>query len=212
VTATETQEGRRWDETKVKLLTGGDKISARFMRGDFFEFIPQFKLIIAGNHKPSLRTVDEAIRRRFHLVPFTVTIPPEERDPELKEKLRKEWPGILAWMIQGCLDWQQRDLDPPAAVRDATASYMEAEDSIATWLSECCSRHPTDWEGSTALFGSWSVWARHAGETVGSQKAFVQNLENNRGLTAKRNKSGRGFQGISITQAAAASHRYDDDA
>jgi Family of unknown function (DUF5906) len=82
VTATETQEGRPWDETKIKLLTGGDRISARFMRGDFFEFVPQFKLIIAGNHKPSLRTVDEAIRRRFHLVPFTVTIPPAERDVE----------------------------------------------------------------------------------------------------------------------------------
>jgi putative DNA primase/helicase len=93
VTASETQEGRQWDETKVKLLTGGDKISARFMRGDFFEFVPQFKLVIAGNHRPTLRTVDEAIRRRLNLIPFTVTIPPAERDPELTEKLKAEWPS-----------------------------------------------------------------------------------------------------------------------
>src|SRR5262249_34565131 len=85
VTASETQKGRRWDEAKVKTLTGGDKIAARFMRGDFFEYAPQFKLVISGNHKPSLRNVDEAIRRRFHLVPFTVTIPEQERDRDLPE-------------------------------------------------------------------------------------------------------------------------------
>ena len=85
VTATETEEGRRWAESKIKALTGGDKIAARFMRQDYFEFIPQFKLLIAGNHKPGLRSVDEAIRRRFHLVPFTVTIPPAERDETLTE-------------------------------------------------------------------------------------------------------------------------------
>jgi putative DNA primase/helicase len=203
VTASETQEGRQWDETKVKLLTGGDKISARFMRGDFFEFIPQFKLVIAGNHRPTLRTVDEAIRRRLNLIPFTVTIPPAERDPELTEKLKAEWPGILGWMIEGCLAWQRQGLNPPAAVREATASYMDAEDSVATWLSECCSRDPNAWESSTALFDSWSMWARGAGETIGSQKSFVQNLEKGRGLTPKRNRDGRGFQGVRLNPATA---------
>ena len=82
VTAVETEEGRRWAESKIKTLTGGDKIAARFMRQDFFEYTPQFKLMIAGNHKPGLRSVDEAIRRRFHLIPFTITIPPAERDLE----------------------------------------------------------------------------------------------------------------------------------
>jgi putative DNA primase/helicase len=210
VTASETQEGRQWDETKVKLLTGGDKISARFMRGDFFEFIPQFKLIICGNHKPSLRTVDEAIRRRLNLVPFMVTIPPAERDPELTEKLKAEWPGILEWMIEGCLAWQRQGLSPPAAVREATASYMDAEDSVATWLSECCTREANAWESSTTLFGSWSVWARNAGEPIGSQKSFVQNLEKGRGLTPKRNKDGRGFQGIRLNPATTAFHGYSD--
>ena len=108
VTAIETEEGRRWAESRIKALTGGDKIPARFMRQDFFEFTPQFKLVIAGNHKPGLRSVDEAIRRRFNLVPFTVTIPTEKRDKELSEKLKPEWSGILQWMIDGCLAWQKK--------------------------------------------------------------------------------------------------------
>lgn len=128
VTAVETEEGRRWAESKIKTVTGGDKITARFMRQDFFEYTPQFKLLIAGNHKPGLRSVDQAIRRRLHLIPFTITIPAGERDPKLNDKLKAEWPGILAWMIEGCLEWQQCGLAPPAAVTDATAAYLEAEE------------------------------------------------------------------------------------
>ncbi|MGI8570379.1 MAG: phage/plasmid primase, P4 family [Methylocella sp.] len=93
VTAIETEEGRRWAEAKIKALTGGDEISARFMRQDFFEFTPQFKLIVAGNHKPSLRTVDEAMKRRLHMVPFAVTIPEAERDKDLASKLKQ--PAVL---------------------------------------------------------------------------------------------------------------------
>ena len=115
VTAVETEEGRRWAESKIKTLTGGDKIAARFMRQDFFEYAPQFKLLIAGNHKPSLRTVDEAIRRRFHLIPFTVTIPPEQRDTTLGDRLKDEWPGILGWAIEGCVEWMAKGLAAPKA-------------------------------------------------------------------------------------------------
>src|SRR5690606_275286 len=103
--AQETEEGRRWAEARIKALTGGDPISARFMRQDFFTFTPQFKLMIAGNHKPGLRSVDEAIRRRFHLLPFTATIPADRRDPKLAEKLKAEGPGILAWAIEGTRHW-----------------------------------------------------------------------------------------------------------
>ena len=113
-------------------------IAARFMRQDFFDYLPQFKLMIAGNHKPGLRSVDEAIRRRFNLIPFTVTIPAEERDKDLGDKLKAEWPGILQWMIDGCVDWQERGLAPPEVVTAATAAYLEAQDSIAAWLDECC--------------------------------------------------------------------------
>jgi putative DNA primase/helicase len=113
VTAIETEEGRRWAESRIKSLTGGDKISARFMRQDFFEYTPQFKLIIAGNHKPGLKSVDEAIRRRFNLIPFTVTIPPEERDEALPEKLKAELPGIMQWMIEAAWIGRSAVCRPP---------------------------------------------------------------------------------------------------
>lgn len=99
------------------------------MRQDFFTYQPQFKLLIAGNHKPTLRGVDEALRRRFHLIPFAVTIPAPERDADLAEKLKSEWGGILAWAIEGCLQWQRIGLAPPPAVTGATAEYLDSEDS-----------------------------------------------------------------------------------
>jgi putative DNA primase/helicase len=203
VTAIETEEGRRWAESKIKALTGGDRISARFMRQDFFEFIPQFKLVIAGNHKPGLRGVDEAIRRRMNLVPFTVTIPAEERDEQLPEKLAAEWPAILNWMIQGCLEWQRNGLAQPEAVRAATEAYLDAEDSIALWLAECCESAGTfDWVSSGVLWKSWKEWAETAGENPGSQKRLTQVLRD-RGFVDKRQPgTGRaGFKDLKLRAA-----------
>lgn len=197
VTSVETEEGRRWAESKIKALTGGDKISARFMRQDFFDFTPTFKLMIAGNHKPGLRSVDEAIRRRFHLVPFVVTIPPDERDKILGDRLRAEWPGILAWMIAGCIEWQKRGLAPPEVVTRATAAYLEAEDALAAWLDEAGTRDPNAWETTTALYASWKSWADHAGEHAGTMKRFAQSLEA-RDLVPERKKHGRGFRGLKL--------------
>lgn len=197
VMAVETEEGRRWAESRIKVLTGGDKIAARFMRQDFFEFTPQFKLVIAGNHKPGLRSVDEAIRRRFHLVPFTVTIPPDERDETLTERLKEEWPGILSWMIEGCQDWLQHGLAPPEIVQAATAAYLEAEDAVTAWLEEACERDPNAWEGSSTLFASWKASAERAGEHPGTMKRLVQNLEA-RGFVSRRRMNGRGFEGLRI--------------
>lgn len=197
VTATETEEGRRWAEAKIKALTGGDKIAARFMRADFFEFVPVFKLVIAGNHKPGLRSVDEAIRRRFHLVPFAVTIPEEDRDPQLGDKLRSEWPGILQWLIDGCIDWQERGLAPPEAVTSATRAYLEAEDAFGAWLDESCELDVGAWEGTSALFASWRKWAERAGEHTSTQKRLFQNLET-RGFSPERKSAARGFRGIRI--------------
>jgi putative DNA primase/helicase len=200
VTAIETEEGHHWAESKIKALTGGDRISARFMRQDFFEFTPQFKLLIAGNHKPRLRTVDEAIRRRFHLIPFAVTIPPEERDREMENTFTPELSGILAWMIEGCLAWQQLGLAPPKAVTEATAAYLEAEDPLAAWIEECCDYDPNSWHTSTELFTSFSGWAQKAGERIGSVKSFSQRLDGRGGIEFQRKEYGRGFWGLRLRQ------------
>jgi putative DNA primase/helicase len=197
VTATETEEGRQWAESRIKSLTGGDRVSARFMRQDFFEYVPQFKLFIAGNHRPGLRSVDEAIRRLFHLIPFAVTIPAEERDGELTEKLKAEWPGILAWLVAGCLKWQSERLAAPGAVTAATAEYLNSEDAIAAWIDERCERDLNAWSGSSALFASWASWATKAGEALGSQRKFSQKLVE-RKFSKHRTNAGEGFYGLRI--------------
>lgn len=198
VTAQETEEGRRWAESRIKSMTGGDPITARFMRQDFFTFQPQFKLAIAGNHKPGLRNVDEAMRRRFNLLPFTVTIGAAERDPDLPNKLRAEWPGILRWMLDGCLLWQDRGLEAPASVRSATEEYLQAEDTLAGWLDECCILGKNLHVAASALYGSWEAWAKAAGEFAGPQKRFSQALTS-RGFQPARMTGGRsGFRGIGL--------------
>jgi putative DNA primase/helicase len=197
VTAVETEEGRRWAESKIKTLTGGDPISARFMRQDFFEYTPQFKLIIAGNHKPQLRVVDEAMRRRIHMIPFTVTIPPAERDHKLADKLRAELPGILAWMIKGCEAWRAQGLAPPKIVTDATDAYLADGDTLARWLDEAGERDPNAWESTRTLWTAFSYWAKQAGEHIGTEKQFHDNLET-RGLIFQRKEHGRGFRGFKL--------------
>ena len=202
VTATETEEGRRWAEARIKALTGGDKIAARFMRQDFFEFVPAFKLVIAGNHKPGLRSVDEAIRRRFNLIPFTITIPPDERDPDLAEKLKAEWPGILQWMLDGCIEWQERgSLTPPQVVQDATANYLEGEDAIAAWIEESCDLDPQGYELSSELFQSWKIWTEQNGEYSGTARRFSQRLED-RGYVKQHTRVGKRFIGLRLRPKA----------
>jgi hypothetical protein len=199
VTSLETGEGRRWAESKIKGLTGGDQIAARFMRRDFFEFTPIFKLIIAGNHKPALRSVDEAMRRRLHLIPFEVTIPPDQRDKKLREKLRAEWPGILQWMVDGSTRWQENGLSPPKAVYDATNEYLATEDSFAAWINDRCEVKDGYWASSSDLFASWRGWAEAAGESVGSQKNFGQKLQGRGFVPKSRGKENtRGYEGLQL--------------
>jgi P4 family phage/plasmid primase-like protien len=199
VTAVEVDDGRKWAESKIKALTGGDRIAARFMRQDFFEFTPVFKLLIAGNHKPGLRSVDEAIRRRFHLIPFTVTIPPAERDLSLGQKLHAEWDGILAWALQGCREWQAHGLNAPAAIADATDDYLAAEDNFGQWLESRCVRLPNATATAERLFADWRIWAESAGEYVGSQKHFSQTLEARGFVRVRLGAAGtRGFAGIGL--------------
>jgi putative DNA primase/helicase len=201
VTAIETEEGRRWAENKLKALTGGDRIAARFMRQDFFEFLPVFKLLVAGNHKPALRSVDEAIKRRLHLIPFTVIIPVEERNKNLTEELKAEWPGILAWMIEGCLQWQRVGLDPPDVVRTATESYFADQDLLSQWLEEACDAEPGNefkTETVAALYESWSTYADKNNSTPGGKNDFGDRLES-KGFTRHRTRQqGRHFRGIRL--------------
>lgn len=200
VTAIETEQGRRLNESKVKAITGGDKISARFMRQDFFEFFPQFKPVIVGNHKPAIRNIDEAMKRRMHMIPFTVTIPPERRDGRLTEKLLAERDGILAWAVAGCLAWQREGLNPPACVQDATQEYFESEDALGRWLDERCVRTANAKSLTSELFTDWRQWAEASGEFIGSQRRF-SDLLITRGLEKWRNSMGvRGFQGVGLKQ------------
>ena len=207
VSSIETEQGRRWAESKLKSLTGGDKISARFMRQDFFEFPPQFKLFVAGNHKPAIRNIDEAMRRRLHLIPFTVTILPERRDKHLQQKLLAERDGILAWALKGCLEWQRLGrLDPPQVVREATDEYFEAEDALGRWLDERCVRAANARSLTAELFNDWKQWCEAAGEFMGSQRRF-SDLLTTRGLEKWRNPMGvRGFQGIGLKAPTTAAY------
>jgi putative DNA primase/helicase len=197
VTVPETEAGKRWAESRVKTLTGGDAINARFMRQDFFEFMPQFKLVISGQHKPGLNSVNEAIRRRVNMLPFNVIVPEAERDKHLTEKLKVEWPGILAWMIEGCLEWQSIGLNPPKIVTDATEEYLKAEDRYGRWLDECCVRDVNGWTGSTALFESWKEWADQNREYVGTRTKFSSDIRD-RGFKLQGRESGNGFLGVKV--------------
>ncbi|MBW5439251.1 hypothetical protein FXB41_32135 [Bradyrhizobium canariense] len=198
VTSTETEEGRRWAEARVKKLTGGDPIPARFMRQDFFTYVPQFKLAIAGNHKPGLRSVDEAIKSRVKMIPFSVTISQAERDQELGSKLVAEYPGILDWMVRGCMEWQKIGLASPQAVKNATDEYLSAEDAFGLWLKDCCNQGKDLWTRSDALFLCWKAWAEFNGEDAGSNRRFSQRLEA-AGFRPDRRHAGRGFLGLSTT-------------
>ena len=199
VVAQEAQKGRRWDESKIKALTGGDKITARFMRKDFFDFDPTFKLFICGNHKPRLTSVDEAMRRRLLLVPFTVQIPAGERDRDLTQKLRAEWPAILRWSVDGCLEWQRIGLELPAIVRDATDAYFADQDTLKQWLDECIEDGgERGFSRTTELFDSWKDWCENRNIKPGSAQALSEALVD-RGFVKKRNNVGRqGFRNLIV--------------
>jgi putative DNA primase/helicase len=198
--AQEIQEGRSWDEQRIKAITGGDRQTARFMRQDFFDFDPAFKLFIAGNHKPRLRVIDEAMRRRMLLVPFTVQIPPKERDLKLMEKLEPEWPAILRWALDGYIEWQKVGLMAPAIVTSATNEYFESEDTFGQWIEDECTAeigNQNKWDRFSELFESWTDYATKIGDPSGSSKAFSEALSN-RGFVAcrKGDNRTRAFYGI----------------
>jgi putative DNA primase/helicase len=197
VTAQESEKGRRWDEAKIKNLTSDDQLSGRFMRQDFFDFTPTHKLIIAANHKPSLSSVGEAISRRLLLVPFAVQIPKRERDKHLARKLEAEWPAILRWAINGCLEWKRNGLMVPATVLRATEDYLADQDAIGQWLDECAMRDARAFITTSKLFESWKSWCAQSNQFIGSKKEFSAALAD-RGFEHVRKDYGRGFKGLML--------------
>jgi len=172
----ETEEGRALAEVQVKQLTGGDSINARLMRCDEFTFQPTHKLIMSTNHRPRVRGTDLGIWRRLQLVPFTVTIPEDERDPELLDKLKAEGPGILRWIVDGCLAWQRGGLQAPEAVRAATDDYRRDEDVLAQFLADRCYVSPAKSETVRVragdLYKAYRGWCEATGTREVSQRSF----------------------------------------
>jgi putative DNA primase/helicase len=206
VMASETEEGRLWAEAKIKQITGGDKVKARFMRQDNFEFMPEFKLFLIGNNQPNLKQVNNAIRRRFNIVPFIHK--PAKVDFDLEEvKLKPEWPAILRWFIDGCLMWQRTSLQRPQVVIDANEEYFGEQDLLQQWIDECCDLRATIWDTSKNLFSSWSDWMTDRGEHPGSQKSLTQALKKRRGIDKHDTETARGLKGIRLKPSLTSSER-----
>ena len=180
VTASETEEQRLWAEARVKALTGGEPLSARFMRRDLFEFLPQFKLALSGNQLPALHNCGAAMRRRFNLVPFDRV--PARPDLELADKLKSEWPGILAWAIEGCALWQQEGLGSAAVIEEETNQYFDESNHFAAWFEADCELDPEAYELATDLFTSWSKYLKRIKEPEENNTKFGRRLRATRGL------------------------------
>lgn len=204
VTCAEIESGQAFDEAFVKDLTGGDMLSARRMREDFWSFAPTHKLFIAGNHKPTVRGDDEGIWRRMRLVPWTVTIPPEERDKTLGERLRVELPGILAWCARGCVAWQRQGLGEPPAVLRATAEYRQESDVLGEFFALRLTFKPEGRIARKSLRSAYEEWCRENGyEPVGARRLGARLREH--GVTPGNVREGMntldGWRGVELSTA-----------
>ena len=191
VWASENERGSRLSESLIKEMTGGDKLSARFMRGEFFEFYPEFKPWLATNHKPQVRG-DRALWNRLKLIPFHVTIPKDRQKPrhEVMAMFRRELSGILNWALEGCLEWQRSGLGVPEEVVQATREYEAEQDTFAMFLEEKCVRAPNARVLSLALYREYKSWAEQYGESPVSHKMFASFMSE-RGF--EKTKTNRGF-------------------
>ncbi len=210
VAAVETDEGRRLNEGLVKQLTGRDKIKARRMREDFWQFDPTHTPILATNHKPEVRGTDHAIWRRLKLVPFDVQIPADEQDKKLSEKLREELPGVLAWIVRGALIYQRIGLPEAKQVSAATSGYRAEMDTLAAFFEDRCVVHPRTESPATPLYNAYKSWCDENGESGESQRRFGARLRE-RGFesftyTAGPHRDRKGWRGIGLRD-----DRHDDD-
>lgn len=193
ITSEEPAAGAKWDESKLKWITGGSQITARFIAQDNFSFTMTGKIIVAANHRPRLSTTDKAIRRRMMVIPFEHPVSDEDRDNELDAKIRAEYPQILAWMVRGCLEWQDGGLGMPEKIADSTDSYLESEDTLGAWLAENC-----EFEGECdgqALYENYARWCELQGETKWARRGWANALLD-RGFTQRKSAGKRLYVGI----------------
>ena len=201
VSSIEVDEGKRLAEGLIKMLTGGDTVTVRFLHKEFFEFRPAFKLWLAANHAPRVRDDDEAMWRRILRVPFVHSIPKAQRDPNIKAQLRDATtagPAVLAWMLRGCLDWQRDGLKVPQAVEEATQEYRESQDPLKDFLTECCVLMPSAWVSTAELRVEYERWVKEQGERhllVGN--AFTARLKAH-GCAPKARANVRGWLGVGL--------------
>lgn len=207
VRASEPEEGSRWNEALLKLITGRDTIAARRLYEEQFTFRPQFKLVIGGNFRPALKSTGEEIRRRMHFANFPGAVPVEQRIYDLPEKLRAEWPAIMQWAIDGCLDWQQCGLGKPEAIEEATKDYLDDEDTLGAWMLEYCDKSGECKAGDA--YKSYRHFVQERGEMPVSQKRFSQRLES-RGF-GKRKSGSMIIIGLSLKQVIQQRGAYYDD-
>ncbi len=194
VASIEVEDGSRLAESLVKQLTGGDRVKARRMRQDFWEFEPTHKVIMACNHKPQVRGTDNAIWRRLRLVPFTETIPPAEQDKHLPDRLRDEKAGILAWTIEGCLEWRRDGLQAPEEVRQATGAYRAEMDVLGAFLRECCELDADYNVAAKELYAAYRLWCEENGERPETQRKFGSRLTERGGFERYRGGSDGGHR------------------
>lgn len=198
VSASESEDGKRLSEALIKQLTGGDTISARFLRAEFFDFRPTFKLFFRTNHKPIVRGTDEGIWSRLKLLPFEVQIPDAERDKSLPDRLRQELPGILNWALAGCLAWQQDGLGTPGDVTDATQAYRQEMDLLGSFLEESCVLGHQRHVSASDLYKAFSAWAESNGERPMAQRTLGLKLTE-RGFRVERGTGGqRRWTGLTL--------------
>jgi putative DNA primase/helicase len=195
VSAAEVDEKQQLSESRVKDLTGGDTISARFMRAEWFDFRPVFKLWMYGNHRPIIQGTDDAIWNRIRLVPFDVTIAKEIQRPNFREELKVQLPGILNWSIQGCLDWKKEGLGIPDEVGKATKEYRSDMNVLGRFIDEECARDKKFRIKSSDFYSVYSSWCNSNGEFPLTQTGFSIKLKHI-GLEKKKSEDGWYWLGI----------------
>ena len=196
--ATEGKEGQRLNEGLLKQLSGNDKVAARYLYGHTFEFFPTHKSWLASNYKPMIKETADAIWDRVKLIPFQIAIPEEKQDKHLINKLLVEAAGILAWAVEGCLEWQRDGIGIPPEVKKATEAYREEMDIIGNWLKECCIVERCCNTLAKSLYQSYEQWCNESGEQLVSKKEFGSRLVEKGFIKGHNSKNSVTWQGIGL--------------